>query len=66
MKNNVKEFRLNKGWTITELAKRAELSAKTISKMEKGSATSEVSERKVANALHMSHKKVFSRDDKEN
>jgi DNA-binding XRE family transcriptional regulator len=60
--NNVKEHRLNKGWTITELAKRAELSPKTISKMEKGVKTSEVSERKVANALEVKHVKVFPED----
>jgi transcriptional regulator with XRE-family HTH domain len=59
VKNNVKELRLDKGWTITELAKRTELSAKTISKMEKGIKTSEVSKRKVANALKIKHERVF-------
>jgi DNA-binding XRE family transcriptional regulator len=59
MKNKVKEFRLDKGWTITELAKRADLSPKTISKMEKGYKTSEVSERKVTNALLVKYEKVF-------
>jgi len=57
--NNVKEFRLDKGWTITELARRTGLSPKTVSKMEKGIKVSEVSQRRVANALEVQHKKVF-------
>ena len=59
VKNNVKELRLSKGWTITELAKRTGLSTKTISKMEKGITVSEVSQRRVANALEVKHEKAF-------
>lgn len=59
LSNKVKEFRLDKGWTITELARRTGLSSKTVSKMEKGIKVSEVSQRRVANALEVKHDKVF-------
>ncbi len=65
VKNNVKELRLSKGWTITELAKRTGLSTKTISKMEKGIMVSEVSQRRVSNALKVKHEKAFPPKKKE-
>lgn len=59
VKNKVREFRELKAWSIAELARRAELAPQTISKMEKGIATSRTSKLKVAKALEKKFEEVF-------
>jgi DNA-binding XRE family transcriptional regulator len=58
-KNKVKEFREEIPLSISELAKRAELTPQTIAKMEKGLSTRKNSELKVAKALQKQYKEVF-------
>jgi len=58
-KNRVKEFREEIPLSISELAKRAELTPQTIAKMEKGLSTRKNSELKVAKALQKKYKEVF-------
>ena len=58
-KNRVKEFREEIPLSISELAKRAELTPQTIAKMEKGLSTRKNSELKVAKALQKQYKEVF-------
>jgi DNA-binding XRE family transcriptional regulator len=58
-KNKVKEFREEIPLSISELAKRAELTPQTIAKMEKGLSTRKNSELKVAKALQKKYKEVF-------
>jgi DNA-binding XRE family transcriptional regulator len=58
-KNRVKEFREEIPLSISELAKRAELTPQTVAKMEKGLSTRKNSELKVAKALHKQYKEVF-------
>ena len=57
--NKVKEFREEIPLSISELAKRAELTPQTIAKMEKGLPTRKNSELKVAKALQKHYKEVF-------
>jgi len=58
-KNHVKKFRETIPLSISELARRAELTPQTISKMEKGLSTRKNSELKVAKALQRPHEEVF-------
>ena len=58
-KNRVKEFREEIPLSISELAKKAELTPQTIAKMEKGLSTRKNSELKVAKALQKKYKEVF-------
>ena len=58
-KNKVKEFREEIPLSISELAKRAELTPQTIAKMEKGLPTRKNSELKVAKALNKKYNEVF-------
>jgi DNA-binding XRE family transcriptional regulator len=58
-KNKVKEFREEIPLSISELAKRAQLTPQTIAKMEKGLSTRKNSELKVAKALQKQYKEVF-------
>jgi DNA-binding XRE family transcriptional regulator len=58
-KNRVKEFREEIPLSISELAKRAQLTPQTIAKMEKGLSTRKNSELKVAKALQKKYKEVF-------
>lgn len=58
-KNRVKEFREEIPLSISELAKRAQLTPQTIAKMEKGLSTRKNSELKVAKALQKQYKEVF-------
>lgn len=58
-KNNVKKFREEIPLSISELARRAELTPQTIAKMEKGLPTRKNSELKVAKALNKQYNEVF-------
>jgi DNA-binding XRE family transcriptional regulator len=58
-KNRVKIFREEIPLSISELARRAELTPQTIAKMEKGLPTRKNSELKVAKALHKKYDEVF-------
>jgi DNA-binding XRE family transcriptional regulator len=58
-KNNVKKFREEIPLSISELARRAELTPQTIAKMEKGLPTRKNSELKVAKALNKKYNEVF-------
>lgn len=58
-RNNVKELREANAWSISELARRADLTPQTISKMEKNLSTSRTSQLKVAKALGRKHSEVF-------
>jgi DNA-binding XRE family transcriptional regulator len=58
-KNRVKKFREEIPLSISELARRAELTPQTIAKMEKGLPTRKNSELKVAKALQKQYKEVF-------
>jgi DNA-binding XRE family transcriptional regulator len=58
-KNRVKKFREEIPLSISELARRAELTPQTIAKMEKGLPTRKNSELKVAKALHKQYNEVF-------
>lgn len=57
--NNVKKFREEIPLSISELARRAELTPQTIAKMEKGLPTRKNSELKVAKALNKKYNEVF-------
>lgn len=60
MRNNrVKEFREEIPLSMSELARRAQLTPQTIAKMEKGLSTRKNSELKVAKALQKKYKEVF-------
>jgi DNA-binding XRE family transcriptional regulator len=58
-KNNVKKFRETIPLSISELARKAELTPQTIAKMEKGLSTRKNSELKVAKALQKLYEEVF-------
>jgi len=58
-KNRVKKFREEIPLSISELARRSELTPQTIAKMEKGLPTRKNSELKVAKALQKQHREVF-------
>jgi DNA-binding XRE family transcriptional regulator len=59
-KNRVKKFREAVPLSISELARKAELTPQTIAKMEKGLPTRKNSELKVAKALRKRYEEVFS------
>jgi DNA-binding XRE family transcriptional regulator len=61
-KNRVKEFRELNAWSIAELARKAGIVPQTVSKMEKGIATSRNSKLKVAKALEKTVGEVFPFD----
>jgi DNA-binding XRE family transcriptional regulator len=58
-KNKVKKFREAIPLSISELARRAELTPQTIAKMEKGLSTRKNSELKVAKALQKPYEEIF-------
>ena len=58
-KNKVKKFREAIPLSISELARKAELTPQTIAKMEKGLSTRKNSELKVAKALLKQYEEVF-------
>ena len=58
--NRVKKFREAVPLSISELARKAELTPQTIAKMEKGLPTRKNSELKVAKALQKRYEEVFS------
>lgn len=58
-KNRVKKFREAIPLSISELARKAELTPQTIAKMEKGLSTRKNSELKVAKALLKQYEEVF-------
>jgi DNA-binding XRE family transcriptional regulator len=58
-KNKVKIFREAIPLSMSELARKAELTPQTIAKMEKGLSTRKNSELKVAKALQKPYKEVF-------
>jgi DNA-binding XRE family transcriptional regulator len=58
-KNHVKKFRETIPLSISELARKAELTPQTIAKMEKGLSTRKNSELKVAKALQKPYEEVF-------
>jgi DNA-binding XRE family transcriptional regulator len=58
-KNQVKKFREAIPLSISELARKAELTPQTIAKMEKGLSTRKNSELKVAKALQKPYEEVF-------
>jgi DNA-binding XRE family transcriptional regulator len=59
-KNRVKKFREAVPLSIAELARKAELTPQTVSKMEKGFSTRKNSELKVAKALQKEYEEIFS------
>jgi DNA-binding XRE family transcriptional regulator len=59
-KNRVKNFREAIPLSISELARKAELTPQTIAKMEKGMPTRKNSELKVAKALQKKYEEIFS------
>jgi DNA-binding XRE family transcriptional regulator len=59
-KNRVKKFRESVPLSISQLARKAELTPQTIAKMEKGLPTRKNSELKVAKALQKRYEEVFS------
>jgi DNA-binding XRE family transcriptional regulator len=63
-KNRVKTFRESIPLSVSELARKAELTPQTIAKMEKGLPTRKNSELKVAKALHKAYEEVFPEQDK--
>ena len=58
-KNQVKKFREAIPLSVSELARKAELTPQTIAKMEKGLSTRKNSELKVAKALQKPYEEVF-------
>ena len=58
-KNRVKKFREAIPLSVSELARKAELTPQTIAKMEKGLPTRKNSELKVAKALQKTYEEVF-------
>jgi DNA-binding XRE family transcriptional regulator len=58
-KNQVKKFREEIPLSISELARKAELTPQTVAKMEKGVSTRKNSELKVAKALQKQYEEVF-------
>ena len=58
-KNKVKIFREAISLSISELARKAELTPQTIAKMEKGLSTRKNSELKVAKALQKQYEEIF-------
>jgi len=58
-KNRVKKFREEVPLSISELARKAQLTPQTIAKMERGLPTRKNSELKVAKALRKQYKEVF-------
>jgi DNA-binding XRE family transcriptional regulator len=60
VKNRVKKFRESIPLSMSELARKAELTPQTIAKMEKGLPTRKNSELKVAKALQKQYEEVFS------
>ncbi len=58
-KNRVKKFRESIPLSISELARKAELTPQTVAKMEKGLPTRKNSELKVAKALQKTYEEVF-------
>jgi len=58
-KNRVKKFREAIPLSVSELARKAELTPQTIAKMEKGLPTRKNSELKVAKALQKAYEEVF-------
>ena len=58
-KNRVKKFREAIPLSVSELARKAELTPQTIAKMEKGLTTRKNSELKVAKALQKAYEEVF-------
>ena len=58
-KNKVKKFRESIPLSVSQLARRAELTPQTVAKMEKGLPTRKNSELKVAKALQKSYEDVF-------
>jgi DNA-binding XRE family transcriptional regulator len=59
-KNRVKKFREAIPLSVSELARKAELTPQTIAKMEKGLPTRKNSELKVAKALQKQYEEIFS------
>ena len=59
-KNQLKKFREAIPLSMSELARKAELTPQTIAKMEKGLSTRKNSELKVAKALQKPYEEVFS------
>jgi DNA-binding XRE family transcriptional regulator len=59
-KNRVKKYREAIPLSVSELARKAELTPQTIAKMEKGLPTRKNSELKVAKALQKKYEEVFS------
>ena len=55
----MKKFRESIPLSVSELARKAELTPQTIAKMEKGIPTRKNSELKVAKALQKKHEEVF-------
>jgi transcriptional regulator with XRE-family HTH domain len=49
-----------KGWTMEELARRAEVSAQTVRKAERGLSVSEISQARIAKTLGVSVERLFS------
>jgi len=57
--NRVKKFRESIPLSVSQLARKAELTPQTIAKMEKGLPTRKNSELKVAKALQKNYEEVF-------
>jgi transcriptional regulator with XRE-family HTH domain len=58
--DRLRKLRLDeKGWTMSELARKADVSAQTVRKAERGEAISEVSMARIAKALGSTVKTLF-------
>jgi DNA-binding XRE family transcriptional regulator len=58
-KNRLKEFRESMAWSISELARKADLTPQTVTKMEKGERTTRNSRIKASKALGKKPEEIF-------
>jgi DNA-binding XRE family transcriptional regulator len=59
--DRIMNARLAKGWTKTDLAKKADVSTRTIDRAENGDKLTEATKHKIANALNMQVGDLFPR-----
>ena len=58
-RNEIKEARLQKLWSQADLSKKANLSIRTVARVENGETCSEITMRKIAQALTMKLEDLF-------
>lgn len=62
MRNDkLQKLRVDRGWTIQQLAVKAQVSTQTIRKAEKGRIISDVMQARIANALDTARDRLFPR-----